>query len=113
MCLPYDGVDPGVEVREESEGDEAGDDEPGHVHVPQDVTGIEPEFRRVDRLRSRVDVLLGGRREKERNGITLETRPHLSVCLLWSMRPVIKWTGEFLSPAVPDNKAFLPISVPT
>ena len=79
MCLPYDGVDPGVEVREESEGDEAGDDEPGHVHVPQDVTGIEPEFRRVDRLRSRVDVLLGGRREKERDGIRFAAHIYLSV----------------------------------
>ena len=64
MSLPYDGVDPGVEVREESEGDEAGDDEPGHVDVPHDVRGIEPEIRRFDRLRARVDVLL-----EERDGI--------------------------------------------
>ena len=26
------------------------------------------------------------------------------------MQLVIKWTGQFSSPAVPDNKAFLPIS---
>ena len=62
MSLPYDGVDPGVEVREQGEGDEAGDDEPGHVYVPHDVGGIEPEVRRFDRLRSRVDVLLGERK---------------------------------------------------
>ena len=73
MSLPYDGVDPGVEVREEGEGDEAGDDEPGHVYVPHDVGGIEPEIRRFDRLRSRVDVLLGERKK----GMGLD----LPVCL--------------------------------
>ena len=36
--------------------------EPGHVYVPHDVGGIEPEVRRFDRLRSRVDVLLGERK---------------------------------------------------
>ena len=59
MFEPYDGVDPGVEVGEHGEGDDAGDDEPGHVDVPQYVTLFEPEPRRVQPL-PRGDVLLGG-----------------------------------------------------
>ena len=55
---PYDGVDPGVEVGEHGEGDDAGDDEPRHVDVPQYVTLFEPEPRRVQPL-PRGDVLLG------------------------------------------------------
>jgi hypothetical protein len=47
---PDDSVDPRVQVCERDKGDDAGDKEPGHVRVPENVVAVEAEGGRSEQV---------------------------------------------------------------